>query len=292
MGNEEKGDKDLPFGLVINVHPNQYEIFDHRINKPIYYQKKEGEEITGSMVLQEMDKVVFSKRKNIKIDYFTPNNVALLLSISSKSLYDSHNIFKNYLNPHIIRKGESDKKHFLIEQSKIVCDYIEKVQISLVFGYTAVETFANISIPENYEYEFIDNKGIKQIYNKEAIERWLSLKEKISKILPDIYNTEKIEENKFWSDFLKLEEYRNNIIHQKSIKRIEFIKPYFKPHIEKVCKSGIKVLEFFYKNQVEKDITNPLWPWLINPQKEFPVSPNFDSEKFEVIGNVYEGIKK
>ena len=59
-----------------------------------------------------------------------------------------------------------------------------------------------------------------------------------------------------------------------------------------MCKSSSKVLEFFYKKQADKDTTNPLWPWLINPKKEFPTSTRFDSKQFEIIGNVYEGYSR
>ena len=291
----KKKQKETPFGLVFCKNPEQYEIFDVRINKPLCYQYKKKDDIKGSMVLQEMDQVIFNKRKDIKIDYFIPNNIAILLSISSTSFSESKKIYNEHLNPYN-KKNEKeihiDNKKYLIGKSKIVCNYLEKIQISIVFGYTAVEAFANISIPDKYEFKYKDNKGIIHSYDKEAIERWLSLREKISKILTAIYKTKKIENSNFWTDFVKLEEYRNNIIHQKSIKRTDFIKPYFKPNIEKVCKSSSKVLEFFYKKQAEKDSTNLLWPWLINPSKEFPLTTKFDSKQFEIIGNVYEGIKR
>lgn len=190
----KKNEKEIPFGLVFCKYPEQYELFDVRINKPLCYQNKENDNITGSMVLQEMDQVVFNKKKDIKIDYFTPNNIALLLSVSSKSFSEAQKIYNEHLNPYN-KKDEKeiyvDNKKCLMERSIIVCNYLEKIQISIVFGYTAIETFANISIPDKYEYKYKDNKGIIHSYDKEAIERWLSLREKISKILTDIYKTKK-----------------------------------------------------------------------------------------------------
>ena len=292
--NKKRKNPDL--SLVYCMFPKQYEIFDRRINKPICFQDIKDSEISGSMVLQEMDEIVFNKKRNIKIEYFTPNNVALLLSVSEKALNDAKDIYETHINPYkvnqTIKDTSIDKKSYLIEKSKIICDYLEKIQISIVFSYTALETFCNISIPENYIYRYKDNKGIIHSYNKDAIERWLSLREKISKLLTNIYKTKKIETTKFWNCFIKLEEYRNNIIHQKSIDRTEFLKLYFRPNISKICKSSIDVLQFFYKKQAEKDFTNPLWPWLINPRKEFPIRTDFKSDYFEVVGNLYEGIKK
>lgn len=55
-------------------------------------------------------------------------------------------------------------------------NFIETVQVAIVFGYTALETFANLSIPQNLEYKAnINSKGIIKIYNKNAIERWVTL---------------------------------------------------------------------------------------------------------------------
>ena len=283
-----------PLGLIFCKYPAQYEIFDFRANKPICFQKAEKEEIKGSMVFQEMDEVVFNKRKDIKIEYFTPNNISLLLSISAKASAEAKFIYEKDLDPYRENKTEllNDNKKRIIDRSTLVYNYLEKIEISIVFGYTAVESFANISIPKNYEHKFRDSKGIVHNYDKEAIERWLTLREKVATILTSIFRTPKIETQKFWNNFLRLEEYRNNIIHQKSISRTDFYKSYFKRNIEKVCESSFNLLEFFYKKQENKNSTHGMWPWLVNPRKEFPIDTNFDSEKIEIIGNIYEGYSK
>jgi len=283
--------KNSHIGLVICKDPEQYEIFDFRINKPICFQDKKDDETKGSMVFQEMDEVIFNKKKNIKIDYFTPNNIALSLTISAKASNEAQDIYNKHLDPYKTYNSKENKTDYLINKSKIFCDYLEKIQISIVFSYTALETFCNLSIPENYNYKFKDNKGITHSYDKDAIERWISLQEKISKILTNIYNTKTIKNEKFWNYFIRLEEFRNNIIHQKSIERTDFFKAYFRPYIFKICKSSIDVIKFFHKKQSEKNKPNPLWPWLINPKKEFPLA-DFKSERFEIIGNLYEGTKK
>jgi len=49
-----------------------------------------------------------------------------------------------------------------------------------------------LKIPIGYEFLIsIKNKGIKEVHDKNAIERWINLGEKLSKILPDIYETKK-----------------------------------------------------------------------------------------------------
>jgi hypothetical protein len=118
------------------------------------------------------------------------------------------------------------------------------------------------------------------------------LRDKISNILPEIYKVENITTKKVWNHFIKLEEYRHDIIHQKSIERTEFYKRYFKTNIFKICQSAEDIISIFYKKHAKKDRTNPLWPWLINQKKEFPIRYDYDPNDFEVVGNVWEGIKK
>jgi len=289
---KSKGEGEI--GLVFCVYPEQYEIFDTRISKPICIKKIEGGIEVGSMVYQELDQISFKKKSLL---YFPPNNVGILLSISTRFLNDAKLIFENKIDPnkfdHSLDNAKGDRKKYLMEKSRIVCDFIESIQISIVFSYTALEAFCNLSIPEDYEYKTeIRNKGIIEVYDKKAIERWIPLQQKLCNILPEIYQTKKLENQKFWSYYVKLEKYRDDIIHQKSIERTEFYKNYFRKDIFSVCESGKEIIKFFYEQHSEKNKTNALWPWLINSKKEFPLRTEFKSENFEIVGNLYEGIKK
>jgi|GEM_PF-1290344 len=281
-------------GLVYCLQPEQYDIFDERIIKPVCIkQVHDGKEI-GSMVFQEMDEVYFPKNP---MAYFPPNNVGLLLSVGKRHLEDARKLFKKYIDPnlnnHSFVNEPGNKKEFLKNKSKVVADYIEAVQVCIVFSYTALEAFSNLSIFEGYEYRVKSKaKGIVELYNKHSIERWVSLGEKLSKILPDIYRTKSIEDNRFWSYFIKLEKYRHDIVHQKSIERTDFYKVYFNRDIFEVCSCAESVMKFFYNAQADQQRTNPLWPWLINKDKEFPLTTDFRSENFELIGNLFEGKRK
>lgn len=281
-------------GLVYCIQPEQYDIFDERISKPICIKSIENGVEKGSMVFQELDEVTF---KNNSLTYFPPNNVGLLLSISKRHLKEAKELYAKEINPNTVNHSYVEttqaKKEFLKFKSKIVADYIEMIQICIVFGYTALEAFANLSITDNYEYKVqVKSKGITELYDKKAIERWVKLSDKVSKILPDIYETKKIETAKFWDYFIKLEKYRHDIIHQKSIEKTEFYKTYFNKDIFDICSCPELVLKYFYDAHVSKQRTNPLWPWLINRDKEFPLTTDFQSQNFEVIGNLYEGKKK
>ena len=177
--------KNKPF-LIIGLDPEDYEIFDKRIMKPITYQLSfEEEKVEGSMVSQIIDDVQVGKRK---LEYCMPNNVGILLSIAKKS----NELAKKYFKEHFeeIKQSDADKEDkikLLKRRSTEVCDYIELIQSSIVFSYTSLEAFSNLSIPENYFYiQKVKNKGIDERYDKEAIEKWINLTTKLNLILPDV----------------------------------------------------------------------------------------------------------
>jgi hypothetical protein len=286
------GDK---MGLVVGLFPERYQIADQRLNKPVCHQRIENGEILGSMLLQDIETAPIEKGR--EITYFCPNNIAVLLSVSSKSVAKAKRLYEDYFHTPSaqlrLEQVEGDKKAFLNGISSTVCDYIEHVQTAVVFAYTALETFANLSIPEAYKYETENkSKGIREIYDKEAIERWLPLKVKFQQILREIYDTKKLEEQKWWGHFSNLERYRNEIVHQKTISSTSFYKEYFKMSVFKACESPPQVIRFFYEAHAEQNRTNPIWPWLVNEKNYFPVNTQYDSKHLEVIGNVHEGIKE
>lgn len=278
--------------LVACKRHQDYEIFDHRALKPICV--KSGD---ASMVLQELHHIDFnvkvSGKKNI-LSYFAPNNVGILLSISSKSIHRAREIYENHLNPDKFDHTwgyDGDKRGVVIDKSKCIYDFIEEIQSSIVFGYTALEAFTNLSIQDDYQYKIKNHKGITEVYDKEAIERWMQLSTKISGILVDIYETKNINQGKIWSDFKQFEEYRNEIVHQKSINHTSFYKKYFKKNFFKILETPEEIIKFFFKEKKNKDMTNPLWPWIINDINEFPVSYDYKSDNFEVTGNIFEARK-
>jgi len=281
-------------GLVVGLFPEQYKVVNPRLNKPVCYQNSKNGEVIGSMLLQQLDTVKIEK--NREITYFCPNNIAILLSVNSKSIKQAQFLYKDvFQNPAVkfeINKIEGDKNTFLNKISSKVCDYIEYIQTAIVFGYSALETFANLSIPKKYTYEIQNkSKGIKEIYDKTSIERWLNLKTKFQYILKEIYRTNKPESQNWWGCLSNLEKYRNDIIHQKTINSTSFYKTYFNKTIFPICESPIAVIKFFYEAHAKNNSTNPIWPWLVDEKNYFPVNTKYDSRRFEVIGNMYEGIK-
>jgi hypothetical protein len=280
--------------LVVGVQPENFEVSDHRLMKPVCHQQFDNGQLTGSMLVQEIDSVPLGTSR--KATYFLPNNIALLLSTSEKALESAKEIYQKYLTNQKyevdLENLDRDRKAGMNEISSVVCDYLEYIQTAIVFGYTAIEAFVNLSIPDNYEYTATKKtKGIKEIYDKKAIERWLSLKIKINSILVEIYDTPKADKQVWWGHFSNLEKYRNEIIHQKTIDSTEFYKVYFRNSIFEICKSSKKVIHFFHDCHAKQDRTNPIWPWLKN-SKGLPINRSYDPQDFKVVGNMYEGIKK
>jgi hypothetical protein len=288
MSNDIKGKT----SLIMGIKPEDYDIFDMRIKKPITVEVDlEDSDEMGTMVLQDVDELLINGNK---LSYFLPNNVAVLLSITKRAQLRAKENFDSKLNPlknDISLSNAKDKIPFLKEKSKDVCDYIEEIQTSIVFSYTALEAFANLSIPVNYFYhQKVKNKGIDEQYDKKAIERWISLETKIKIILPEIYKTRKIDTTKNWAYFKQLEGYRHDIIHQKTIEDTEFYKRYFRNDIFKICDCAVGLIHFFYEKSELKS-TNPLWPWIVGQEKEFPKIKD-KGANYEVVGNVYEGFKR
>lgn len=286
---EKSSGKDF---LVMSARVADYKFIDPRSNKPIAYMSDGKNGQRGEMVLQEIDslKIAVNTKKKTEVNYFAPNNVGVLLSISQKSLHASKEILIGMNEAD--KLDNADKRKEIIDNSIVIYEYIEKIQSCIVFGYTALEAFSNLSIPDNYEHKICNNKGVTEIYNKDSIERWLSLSKKIGLLLIDIYDTKPIKGTNIWSKFVQFEELRNSIIHQKSINSTDFYKRYFHRNIHVLCETPYEIIKFFFEERSDKTTTNPLWPWLINEKNEFPVSYDFKSENFEVVGNIWEGRKE
>ena len=173
-------DKANKLGLVFADIPSNYKVQDIRFNKPVIHRSFKDGKLVGSMIIKDIDEVKINKEK---ISYFTPNNIAILLSVNMKAYKEAEELYKNYF-----KDDNKIYKDHIPERSVKLMDYIEAIQTALVFGYTALETFINLSIPDDYIHENQNNKGIIENYNKEAIERWLDTKKKLN-ILKDVYKT-------------------------------------------------------------------------------------------------------
>ncbi|MCO7185520.1 hypothetical protein NH341_08780 [Tenacibaculum sp. XPcli2-G] len=180
---------------------------------------------------------------NLETLMIQPNDVSLYSNISDTNLKKAQEFYKETILPrHKIWYGS----HPDLDKQTQYYNYFELIITSLIFAYTALEAFANICIPNNYEY-LIEKSGIKTIYSKEAIERKYSLREKFKVILKDIINTSDPTKESWWNDFIKLEDLRNEIIHTKQSKSEDRYSQLLGKDIFPLIETHKKIIKFYGK---------------------------------------------
>jgi len=183
-----------------------HELKDLRMPRPQYFKEMESGKIAS------LNRLELNEIGNQYFNFTPPNNIALLLNVSKNELEISKKLFKNFIS----KKFNANKNSYLKEVDlPDVYDYLEHIQISIIFAYSAVESFANTAIPFDYKFEKTNGKGVLEIWNKENIELYFKTSEKLKVLLPKILNIEEPTKLSFWSKFTELEKYRNDIIHPK-----------------------------------------------------------------------------
>ena len=95
-------------------------------------------------------------------------------------------------------------------------DLLEKRMVAIVFAYTALESFANESIPSDYIFRRErDDKKCMEEYKKEQAEI-LSLDTKLNYVLPSIYSVKPPKGFSVWHKYIFIKKVRDRIIHMKS----------------------------------------------------------------------------
>lgn len=180
---------------------------------------------------------------NLETMMIRPNDVSLYSNISDSNLKKAQEFYNDKILPrHKIWYGGFPSLEIQTEYY----NYFELIISSIIFAYTALEAFANICIPNNYEF-LIDKSGVKTIYSKEAIERKYALREKFKIILKDIMNTSDPTKEDWWNDFIKLEDLRNEIIHTKQSKSEDRYSQLLGKDIFPLIETHKKIIKFYGK---------------------------------------------
>ena len=184
-----------------------HEIFDIRQKKPKVYAV---EDINQDITVQQIETY---KNGKGEVRFATPNVTAIFLNVSKKALDNAKNLHNSLLRS----KEAFGGLHVFTEAETIMLyDYFENIQTSIITLYSAIESLVNILIPDNFVLEVNNNKGIKEIWDKSAIERWKQTREKLKDILPRALNIPSPTSYNCWSRFTQFEDIRNDIIHIKS----------------------------------------------------------------------------
>jgi len=168
-----------------------------------------GKDFSEGDVVKKYIPVSFKKGT---LGFGLPNPTAIFLN-SSNLLYEEA---KDKFETLPITKKKRLKQN--IDNEKELFDYFEHMMGSIVLAYTAIDTFTNEYIPEDYSFENVDNSNNnshKQILTKEDI-IWLPLDKRILDILPEIFKTSFSKRKKIWSEYKKLKSLRDKIIHMRS----------------------------------------------------------------------------
>ncbi|MCB2427690.1 hypothetical protein [Methylophaga pinxianii] len=150
-----------------------------------------------------------NSKKQITIP--VPNGSAILLSASQKS----HSRAKELRAKSKIDSSIKKEVEFLTEGDAF--DFLEDTIQSIILALAAIEAFANEVIPDNFEYaHFRKSKIILETANKQQIERYISLEEKLDQVLPEVLGVKSLKNHRSWSEFKKLKKLRDRIIHMKT----------------------------------------------------------------------------
>lgn len=134
------------------------------------------------------------------LNFPNPSFTALYLNQCKKNLLLSQEILETHLRTVLNKQVDI----------KYLYDYIEYFSASIIFGYTAIECFANHELGK-------DDKGDKDFST--TLAKKCTTSEKLSDLLAfklaPRHPSKKIKKQKWWSKFRELETLRNSFIHLK-----------------------------------------------------------------------------
>ncbi|MDP2030231.1 MAG: hypothetical protein Q8K12_11390 [Thiobacillus sp.] len=140
-----------------------------------------------------------------------PNATASMLNASARA----------YENACALRIGsEIDKtlkREISFKSEKDALDYIERMIEAIVLAFSAIEAFANESIPNDFVYA--RHKGsevLPEAASKETIERHISTDEKLTLVLPKVLGCNSPKGTHCWQNYRQLKGARDRIIHMKT----------------------------------------------------------------------------
>lgn len=194
--------------------------------------------------------------KNLKIQFLTPSMVALQINIANESIRNVKKLKDRIKTiPSEQKKEDRELGEKMIGHTLEVYEFIEQAQKSIIFSFTALETFVNLSIPKDFIWEKTTTRK-KEIYNKEQIERYIPWKEKLNIVITDIYKLPEIKQTKFWSSLMELLEIGNRLIHIKSSDDAEVLSDILNKDIIRICFSSQEYINYISENVTENVTEN------------------------------------
>src|SRR5690554_5643702 len=214
-----------------------------------------------------------------------PNDVSLYSSVSMKNKNEAEMFYNEVILPRLQEYGGAFPSY---KKQTEYYNYFELIITSIIFAYTSLEAFANICIPNNYEY-VTDKAGVKTIYSKSAIERKFPLRDKFKKILSNLLKIPNITNEKWWNKFIRLEDVRNEIIHTKDASAEERYSKLLSKEIFALIEVHTEIISFFglYISQNRQEIMSK-FPYKFGYDEFIPSLTNkesFDKSRKVVLGS-------
>ena len=145
-----------------------------------------------------------------EVSFALPSHAALCLNLSHTAYEKAHEIPETDLfqqKPY----GRASE-----EGLPLLFNLFEQLILNVIFAYTALEAFANESIPTAYTYSQPRQDGkYTEHYDRDQLERNLSLDVKLAEVLPEIAGVKLPKNGSLWNDYITLKKIRDRIIHVK-----------------------------------------------------------------------------
>ena len=147
------------------------------------------------------------------VGFGLPSGPALFLSLG-------HKAFVTYRDIDVLALFNDPRTGFWPDNHKPLFDFYEQFAAHVVFAFTALESFANEAIPDGHTYTTTKGKkGQKVTYDRDGIERHVSLSEKLAQVLPAALGVKSPKGLHIWQDYTTLRKVRDRIIHLKMADR-------------------------------------------------------------------------
>lgn len=161
-----------------------------------------------------VEKITFVKLDNTQLAMPFPSAPALFLSLS----WEEYQKAQHHLNK--LEIAALPKAGVRSSDEGELFSGFECLMASIVFAHSAIECYANEVIPEDYVYKARrKDSRCTELYNKEQVERSLSLDVKLDEILPEVLGTNSPKGSTLWQRYITLKRLRDRVIHMKEIDR-------------------------------------------------------------------------
>lgn len=161
--------------------------------------------------------VTFIKFNKGELTFSLPNMTAMFLDFSWKIWKDTESFLVDEKNFAKTKSKDFKADTIYPTNETLFFDAVEKRMGAVIFAYNALESFCNEQIPDAYVFEIPRKDGrCTERYNKDQIEKFLSLEIKLGELLPKLFNNNLPKEGLIWNDFKNLQDLRDRIVHIKT----------------------------------------------------------------------------